>query len=308
MTLKNYTTRIYSDCAVCASKDIAKSFTYCDRHYMLVKDSFDVWCCNKCGLYFLNPMPTANELMSYYPKTYYSYEDKEGGSTWKQSLVRFLRVEPSDLDRIAPVESKKILDFGCGSGWSLDLYKEKGYETYGLDLDENAISTAKKNGHIMSGVDLLTTNYDDSFFDFIRSNHSMEHIINPVEVVQEFHRILKDSGKLFIALPNSGSLMRSIFKKYWYYTGVPYHTFNYNLASLGILLQDNGFIIEKVGYRSSWQGIFGSLGIFLNRNSSKAALDSMLTGKLFRVFGILLSKVPDLLNRGDYIEIYAVKK
>ena len=270
-----------SKCEICDSQNISKSFTYYDRHYMVTDEEFDVWQCHECYLFFLNPMPNMDELMSYYPKTYYSYEKKVNDNKWKKNLVKLLKVEPSDLDYIPATNNKRVLDFGCGSGWSLDLYKEKGFDTYGLDLDKDAIIAGKKNGHIMSGVDLLTTKYESSFFDFIRSNHSMEHITNPVEVVKEFRRILKNEGRLFISLPNAGSLTRSIFGKYWYYTGVPYHTYNYRFSNLKILLENNSFVIQKVGYRSSWQGIFGSLAIFLNRNSNKKSLDSFFCEQVF---------------------------
>lgn len=299
---------LMNSCEICGSKSIAKDFTYNDRHYMNVEQMFDVWQCRDCQLFFINPMPTQEELSSYYPKSYYAYEDKPHQSAYHSKLVKFLKVEPSDLDNIEPASKKTILDFGCGSGWSLDLYKGKGYSTYGLDMDEAAIAIALKNGHIMSGVDLLSTNYESDFFDFIRSNHSMEHVSNPKEIINEFHRIMKKNGQLFISLPNADSLTRNIFKKYWYYTGVPYHTFNYNRNNLCMLLENNGFSVDKVGYRSSWQGIFGSLAIYLNRNTNKASSDSFLDNKLFRVFGILLSKLTDLVNKGESLEVYASKK
>jgi SAM-dependent methyltransferase len=297
-----------SKCQICNSKNIAKIFTYQDRHYLTIDEKFDIWQCNECHLLFLNPMPNMEELMSYYPKSYYSYEKKIKNNMWKENLVKLLKVEPSDLDNIPITNNRRVLDFGCGSGWSLDLYKEKGFTTYGLDLDRDAIIAAEHNGHLMSGVDLLSTKYDSSFFDFIRSNHSMEHITNPVETVREFHRILKNKGRLFIAVPNTNSLSRSIFGKYWYYTGVPYHTYNYRFSNLKILLENNGFAIQKVGCRSSWQGIFGSLALFLNRNSNKKALDSFFVSRFFRIIGVLVSKLFDLVRRGDSIEIYAIKK
>ena len=300
--------KIQTNCEVCGSHNIVKSFTYQDRHYNAVKNDFNVWQCKDCFLFFINPMPTTDELVSYYPNTYYAYEDKIRDSALKKRLVKFLRVEPSDLDNIPTATSEKILDFGCGSGWSLDLYKEKGFDTYGLEMDKRAIIAAEKNGHNMSGIDLLSTNYESDFFDFIRSNHSMEHVNNPTEVVKEFRRILKSNGELFISCPNSGSLTRSIFGKYWYYTGVPFHTYNYRLSNLKILLENNGFSIKKVGYRSSWQGIFGSLAVFLNRNTDKASSDNFFVNKFFRIIGLFLSKFTDLINRGESIEIYACKK
>ena len=303
----------YSDifqklCPICGMDQISKNFTYKDRHYLVTEKDFDVWKCTSCRLFFLNPIPSMGTLMSLYPKTYYSFHKLKTESATKKLLVKLLNIEPSDLNNIPNSSGEKILDFGCGSGWSLDLFKQNGFETYGVELDDNAVKIASENGHFMSNKDLLETNYSSVFFDYIRSNHSLEHVTNPMQITAEFHRILKPGGKLFISVPNANSLTRNIFGKYWYYTGVPYHVFNYSAQNLIILLEKNGFIVDHKRYSSGWQGIFGSLAIISNRNTKKKSLDSFLSTRPFRMIGIVLSKFCDLISKGDCIEIYATKK
>ena len=277
---------------------------------MVSSMEFEVYRCNDCELLFLNPMPSEELLISLYPKSYYSYtvDNKVKKSKFKQFLFSFLMLDPSDTNDIKQSDNKRILDFGCGSGWVLNKYKDKGYDTYGLDLDENAIAIGQKNGHKMSNQKLIETNYPDNNFDNIRSNHSLEHIINIKETIREFNRILKTNGRLFIAVPNTSSITSNIFGKYWYYLGIPYHTYNYNYVNLKILLESNGFKIQKVIYRSDWQGILGSMQIFFNRKTNKSSEGGKLINPIFKIFVISISKIFDFFRKGDSIEVYAIKE
>jgi SAM-dependent methyltransferase len=39
-------------------------------------------------------------------------------------------------------------------------------------------------------------------YDFLLSCHSLEHIANPLKALQQWHRVLKDKGQLFLILPD----------------------------------------------------------------------------------------------------------
>jgi len=43
---------------------------------------------------------------------------------------------------------------------------------------------------------------DNSTFDFVIANHLLEHFDDPVRALKEWHRILKDGGVVFMALPD----------------------------------------------------------------------------------------------------------
>ena len=301
----------YSNCPICSSTSIYHYLSYKDRHYLVTNQEFDLWKCNLCNLIFLNPMPEEKELMALYPKeTYYAYtiEKKNHRGILKDLVIKFFKLEPSDLSCIKKADGLRILDFGCGTGWALNAYKEKGYQTYGLELEEKAIEIGERYGHIMINKNIISANFDSCFFDMIRSNHSFEHVVNPVDVILEFKRILKKDGKLFIGVPNAGGLTKFIFGKYWYFLGVPYHPFGYSATNLKLLLEKNGFYISKQNYRSDWQCLLGSMQIYLNRNTNKKSLEGILINFPFKVIATLISKVFDLLRIGDSIEIVAIKK
>jgi len=70
-------------------------------------------------------------------------------------------------------------------------------------------------------------------------------------------------------LPNSSSITAKIFGIYWIGYDIPRHQYDYNYKNLKILLERNGFIIEKKSYflNSSisslrlWSKIFLKVGV-----------------------------------------------
>lgn len=94
-------------------------------------------------------------------------------------------------------KGNKILDIGCSHGTAVKIGNRKGYDMYGADISEMAISLCKKrairNCKVSSASDL---DFEDAFFDGIISSDTYEHI-DPTEVslaVSECSRVLKPGG------------------------------------------------------------------------------------------------------------------
>jgi SAM-dependent methyltransferase len=297
-------------CPNCNSKNLANYLTAQDRHYGN-KGAFSTAICKQCGLIFMNPMPNNVELASYYPPaTYYSFHEsiQNQQSAFKQKLFKLLCINFPTHDPTFALPGR-IVDIGCGNGYSLTAYKKAGWEVYGVEPSEVAAQIGNENGlNIFCGT-LDEAKFPDNHFDYIRSNHSFEHINNPNETLAEMKRILKVGGKVFIGVPNSSGAVAKIFKKYWYYLGLPVHTFNYNPNTLSELLTKHGFSVEKVYYNSTWAGILGSLQVYLYRNTTKLSSDGFLFKvKLFKPLAGVMARILNLLKRGDCIEIIASKK
>ncbi|MBN2052126.1 methyltransferase domain-containing protein [Candidatus Woesearchaeota archaeon] len=99
----------------------------------------------------------------------------------------------------------KALDIGCGFGRLSRMFVLRGYETYGIDINKNAIEEAKRNNELdrvhFSVQDASNTNFANDFFDGIVSQAvlacvSIEH---RTRILQECYRILKPRGVLQIA-------------------------------------------------------------------------------------------------------------
>ncbi len=306
---KNTDLKQVDKCPLCGTSHYEELYVTRDRHYG-IEDSFRIVRCMECSLVFLDPMPTEYGLAKLYPDDYYSYQDFFAR---KNPLVNFIK--KILLLNIATKDPKfstpgKIIDIGCGSGKFLYSIREKGWDTYGVEVSSAGAKLGKEAAglKIFAGT-LLEANFSNDYFDYVRSNHSFEHLVNPNEVLSEMHRILKPDGKLMIGVPNIDSFNAKLFKKYWWYLGAPVHTFNYSTKTLVAMLEKHNFVIEKINYNSDYSGILGSIQIFLNRNSNRLSTEGVFVKNPILIFlSHRISKILDLFKMGDAIEVTCHKK
>ena len=96
-----------------------------------------------------------------------------------------------------------VLDSGCGEGKNIRLL-EQFDNVYGVDVSQTAIDNAQKEfpNAIFSAQDVAYLNFTSEMFDVIidagclHCNHPMQH----QKIINQYHRILKPSGKLFFRL------------------------------------------------------------------------------------------------------------
>ena len=107
-------------------------------------------------------------------------------------------------------EGAHILDAGCGDGYGSFLLGESGYHVKGIDISEKMIILANEkrvhNNISFHKGDLTSLQYEPSSFDAIMAINSLEWVEQPLNVLEEFHKVLKPEGKLFLGLlgPTAG--------------------------------------------------------------------------------------------------------
>jgi SAM-dependent methyltransferase len=294
-------------CPLCGGGNHEEIYLARDRHYG-IPGVYRIVRCAGCSLIFLNPMYSDEELSALYPNNYYAYQDNFQQSRWKEIAKNILgcRVSTLDPEFSAP---GRMLDLGCGSGWFMSTMRDQGWETHGVEISRPAAEVGRKTRglDIFPGT-LREARFPDAYFDYVRSNHSLEHITSPGETLEEIHRILRPDGKVLIGVPNVGSLNARVFGQYWWYLGAPVHPFTYSVETLCQLLHKYQFVVEKVTYNSDHSGIIGSLQIWLNRGNGRKSTEGTVIGNpLLRVLCHWIAKCFDLFKRGDAIEITAVK-
>jgi SAM-dependent methyltransferase len=295
-----------SNCPICGSAQLRHFVRSVDYHYQ-IPGEFDLSRCLSCQVAFANPMPTPADLAALYPDDYYSFQTPALPHWLKRRVKQLLGLSRyTYLPRFA--RPGRMLDVGCGAGQYLLEMRARGWEVYGSELNKGAAAAGRRAGIDIRGGELADAAFAAEWFDFVRLNHSFEHMPNPRAVLAEIHRILKPDGKLFIGVPNLSGLMARVFGRYWWYMGLPVHTFAYNPRNLSQLLQSAGFVVEKVRYGSDYGGVLGSLQILCNRNKFPRSSDgSVVKSKLLRLPGQYFARLLDLLRLGDCIEVIAVK-
>jgi SAM-dependent methyltransferase len=295
---------ILENCPVCKALTISSWQAARDRHYGNA-GSWALASCGACDAKFLNPMPTEPELGAFYPAEYYSFQGNETAP--KDSLTSNLR------KALLPAGTKdpkrvpgRVLDIGCGSAWKLREFEKLGWEVMGVEYSEGACEVARSHGVPVFHGSLLEAKLESSSFDYIRSNHSFEHMVNPHELLEEIARLLKPGGQFLVAVPDAHGLMAKLFGDNWYFLGAPVHTITYNRKNLVSMLSSHGFEIESARGNSDHGGTLGSLQMWLLRNSTKRFDEGRLhRNKSLILVGFWFSKLLDRLGQGDCVEVVA---
>jgi len=141
----------------------------------------------------------------------------------------------------------RILDIGCGRGFTLAALRDRGHEVHGTQLSAEAAAFARDHLSLanIEQRDLLEIGYPDGWFDAITIYHVLEHVQDPLAMLREIARILRPGGLLILEVPHAGGLWAGAFGRYWLGWDVPYHRFHFSQATLERALQEVGLSPES---------------------------------------------------------------
>jgi SAM-dependent methyltransferase len=139
----------------------------------------------------------------------------------------------------------RLLEVGCGSGYTLSLFKRLGWRVEGVEIDPKAADVARSNGLEIHTGDLYSKHYEDNQFDAIAMSHVIEHVHDPIGILRECHRILKPKGVISLATPNSMALGHLLYGRSWLPLDPPRHLNLFNPINFEIILKKAGYEIVK---------------------------------------------------------------
>lgn len=134
-----------------------------------------------------------------------------------------------------------VLDIGSGRGIFLDLLKENGIKSYGIDLNDDLIEYCTRKGLDVKKDEAYVhlANLEDNSLDGIFMAHVIEHLPKQemVNLIKLFFEKLKANSYIVIALPNI--LTVSVSSNTFYLD--PTHINHLHPEVLKFLLRENGF-------------------------------------------------------------------
>lgn len=104
---------------------------------------------------------------------------------------------------------KNMLEIGCGVGAQTELLLKRYPDCHvtGIELNEKQINTAQaylsnlnidQNQYELHQMDASKMDFEDNTFDSIYICWVLEHVSNPIEILNEAHRVLKPGGIIYI--------------------------------------------------------------------------------------------------------------
>jgi 2-polyprenyl-3-methyl-5-hydroxy-6-metoxy-1,4-benzoquinol methylase len=265
-------------CPVCGSLD--RSVLYeglTDRVFGTAPGLWRLQSCDACGSAYLDPRPTPQSIGRAYAGYYtHAGEDhpivrRNGGvrsmlhdwingyqnarygtqrapasavGRWLLPLLPSLRAA-ADAEcrhlRRPSIDGGCLLDVGCGNGSFLVLAQQAGWTVHGVDFDPDAVCTARARGLDVrhGGIELFDGQRE--CFDVITICHVIEHVFDPVAVIEHMYALLKPGGVLWLDTPNLDSLGHQRFGRNWRDLDPPRHLVLFGADSLSSLLTKTGF-------------------------------------------------------------------
>ena len=139
------------------------------------------------------------------------------------------------------IKRGKLLELGVGSGETLKRFIDWGWDAKGLDFDPQAVKACAEIGLNVSEGDLFSQKFANESFDAVFSSHVLEHVPDPLALMIEGVRVLKEGGVFVAVTPNGNSALHGLFKSHWRGLEPPRHL---NIFTFNALLS----AAEKAGF------------------------------------------------------------
>lgn len=269
--------------------------------------------CTSCRLWFLDPLPTPEEVASFYPKDYACYEDlqKPPGSR----LVRLareigLRRLTRPVDRLMEAPGR-LLDVGCGTGAFLAAMRDRGWDVRGVEPNRSAANHARgrlglavHEGALASGL------FPPRSFDVVTLWHVLEHLPDPADTLRTVAGLVRPGGWLVLAVPHLESWDARMFGPHWSGLDIPRHLYLFPRATLARYLCECGFTVVRMECSTGARaGVISSLVLQSEawfpgrrlRAAFKKVVTSMVGRGMFSIYGWIAR----IAVRSSFLTVYA---
>jgi SAM-dependent methyltransferase len=236
-------TQKYRPCPSCDGTDCSPWDQYSPDNWQVVK-------CDGCDLTYLrNPVEYEALEKAFAWEVTSKAKTAKGGSTALSSVVRKIRAATVGLHRDKNDKFRDwfnaghVLDIGCGTGTRI----KPPMTPYGIELSNELHAVSDKymrahGGYCQHGAGATAIwEFDEAQFDGIVMFSYLEHETDVLGVLRGALRALKDTGAVFIRVPNFGSLNRRVIGPKWCGFRYPDHVNYFTLSSLTNIASTAGF-------------------------------------------------------------------
>lgn len=234
-----------SNCIICSS-EMSTMFKYRTFNYLR---------CPQCQHVVTLPYPTQAQIEQHYRSGFKegNYRTaREYADVYQSAMIRLAGVVEKYLARRGKfIKGLSVLDIGCFTGEFLLAMQRQGADVYGVELQDEAVRIADKQlpGKIIQ-ADILNDNFKlpQSQFDLITLLGIIEHVTDPIGLVEKASNFLKPGGILVIQTPDSSSFVARIMRRFWpCYTPIE-HIHLFSRRSLAMLLESFGY--KNISFKS----------------------------------------------------------
>jgi SAM-dependent methyltransferase len=152
----------------------------------------------------------------------------------------------------------RLLDVGCGGGWSSYLFARLSFDVTGMDLNPASVEAPPAANLRFAQGDARALPFDDGAFDVVASYQALEHVPDPQAALGEMLRVLRPGGLVCVVGPNLLSALASLRGLGWYVwrnrpvatifvrrPGMPRHPWGNTIPEVLALFVRNAFLLAS---------------------------------------------------------------
>ncbi|MGB6089415.1 MAG: class I SAM-dependent methyltransferase [Candidatus Binataceae bacterium] len=214
-------------------------------------DGLPVRACGRCGVLFVDPVPTPAGLLLRYRNGYFSgTSDFFNGQSYCEARDRAIaegtvtgyREIAANFD----LAGKSVLDIGCASGALLQSLSRLGTRRLvGIDIADQPLDFGRtRYGLDLRRAELVQAGFARGEFDLILMVDVIEHVTELNAFVREAARCLADGGAIYVSTPEAGGLRAAGDR--WRHLFTNYEHVHYlSRESLGLLARRHGLEVVR---------------------------------------------------------------
>jgi SAM-dependent methyltransferase len=204
--------------------------------------------------------PSAEELKAYYAGIYFQAEKGSYRKAYSADERAYFDLKISQkADLIATLrgcDPGSLLDVGCGEGFVLDWFAKAGWSVHGID--HSVAGLQAMNPRMLPNVavgDLFGLLQEriaqGRQYDLVWLSNVLEHVPDPVDLLESLRRLVAAGGTLVVTVPNDGSAYQErllsegeVAERFW--IAIPDHLAYFTYESLVSVAHATGWTPHEV--------------------------------------------------------------
>jgi 2-polyprenyl-3-methyl-5-hydroxy-6-metoxy-1,4-benzoquinol methylase len=242
-------------CALCGERETTRLYT---------KFKWGIERCRRCGLIYANPRAPEAAILARYSSEYFwnEYLPAVGAAGGKYDLDYQDQRHAAMLALIRrhSPNGRRLLEVGTGAGLFLKAAQRAGWDTAGLELSSEGSAFARDRLQLDVRTERAEAmSFPAGSFDVAVMFDVIEHLFDPVVVLEATRRAVAPGGIIIVSTPNYDALSRFVLGSDWAVLSPLEHVYYFTERTLDAMLRKSGWSNVVTERRFAGWGVFETM-------------------------------------------------